>query len=127
RKYWAYGGDYGKDMASDGNFLINGIVSPDRNPHPAMAEVKYVHQYFGFSKEKDQYVVKNRFHFTNSDNYILKYSILENGESLVEKEIPMKLAPQEEMKIDLPLEDISLKKDQEYFINFDVYTRRQVG
>lgn len=42
--FWAYGGDFGKDMASDGNFLINGIVSPDRTPHPAMQEVKYVHQ-----------------------------------------------------------------------------------
>src|SRR5699024_7365289 len=46
-KYWAYGGDYGTDQASDGNFLINGVINPDRNPHPAMQEVKYVHQYFG--------------------------------------------------------------------------------
>lgn len=28
KMFWAYGGDFGKDMASDGNFLINGIVSP---------------------------------------------------------------------------------------------------
>ena len=34
REYWAYGGDFGTNMPSDGNFCCNGIVNPDRNPHP---------------------------------------------------------------------------------------------
>ena len=41
RTYWTYGGDYGTNAPSDGNFLCNGIVAPDRTPHPAMTEVKY--------------------------------------------------------------------------------------
>ncbi len=40
RKYWTYGGDYGVNMPSDGNFCCNGLVGPDRKPHPAMAEGK---------------------------------------------------------------------------------------
>ena len=36
RTYWAYGGDYGTNAPSDGNFLCNGIVAPDRTPHPAI-------------------------------------------------------------------------------------------
>lgn len=44
RSFWAYGGDFGKNMPSDGNFCCNGIVNPDRTPHPAYSEVKYVHQ-----------------------------------------------------------------------------------
>lgn len=48
RTYWAYGGDYGTNAPSDGNFLCNGIVAPDRTPHPAMTEVKYAHQNVGF-------------------------------------------------------------------------------
>ena len=48
REYWAYGGDFGVNAPSDGNFLCNGLVNPDRGPHPAMAEVKYVHQNVGF-------------------------------------------------------------------------------
>lgn len=40
--YWTYGGDYGGEgTPSDGNFNCNGIVNPDRRPHPAIAEVKY--------------------------------------------------------------------------------------
>lgn len=40
---WAYGGDFG-DQPNDRNFCINGIVFPDRTPHPALYEVKKVYQ-----------------------------------------------------------------------------------
>ncbi|CAM8878831.1 unnamed protein product [Rhodiola kirilowii] len=42
-KHWAYGGDFG-DSPNDLNFCLNGIMWPDRTPHPAMHEVKYVYQ-----------------------------------------------------------------------------------
>ena len=33
--YWAYGGDFGPaGFPTDGNFLVNGLVSADRKPHP---------------------------------------------------------------------------------------------
>lgn len=32
KEFYAYGGDFGKDMPSDGNFLCNGLVNPDRTP-----------------------------------------------------------------------------------------------
>ena len=37
RTYWAYGGDFG-DEPNDVDFCINGLVWPDRTPHPAMQE-----------------------------------------------------------------------------------------
>lgn len=43
REYWAYGGDFG-DQPNDGNFCINGLVWPDRTPHPAMWELKKLMQ-----------------------------------------------------------------------------------
>lgn len=43
--FFAYGGTFGPpDVASDGNFCANGLVSPDRVPHPGLAEVKKVYQ-----------------------------------------------------------------------------------
>jgi len=39
--YWAYGGDFG-DTPHDANFCINGLVWPDRRPHPAIWEAKKV-------------------------------------------------------------------------------------
>ena len=36
---WAYGGDFG-DAPHDGQFCINGMVWPDRTPHPGCWEAK---------------------------------------------------------------------------------------
>ena len=45
RRYWAYGGDFGPaGVRNDGNFLVNGLVSADRKPHPHAWEVKKVYQ-----------------------------------------------------------------------------------
>ncbi|KAF4388952.1 hypothetical protein F8388_026681 [Cannabis sativa] len=42
-KRWAYGGDFG-DVPNDLNFCLNGVTWPDRTPHPALHEVKYLYQ-----------------------------------------------------------------------------------
>ncbi|KAL7584829.1 hypothetical protein Lser_V15G45448 [Lactuca serriola] len=42
-KYWAYGGEFG-DTPNDLNFYLNGLIWPDRTPHPAVNEVKYCYQ-----------------------------------------------------------------------------------
>ncbi len=41
--YWAYGGDFG-DTINDMNFCINGLIFPDRTPHPPMVELKKLSQ-----------------------------------------------------------------------------------
>lgn len=39
REYFAYGGDFG-EWPHDGNFCVDGLVSPDREPHIGLLEVK---------------------------------------------------------------------------------------
>lgn len=41
--YWAYGGDFG-DTPNDANFCADGLVWPDRSPHPALYEFKKLAQ-----------------------------------------------------------------------------------
>lgn len=43
RAFWAYGGDFG-DTPNDANFVCDGLVWPDRTPHPAVFEFKYLIQ-----------------------------------------------------------------------------------
>ena len=43
KEWWAYGGDFG-EKPNDGNFCLNGVVSPDRTPHPGMWECKKIFQ-----------------------------------------------------------------------------------
>lgn len=40
--WFAYGGDF-EDEPNDGNFCLDGLVSPDRAPHPCMRELKHVY------------------------------------------------------------------------------------
>lgn len=42
RTTWVYGGFYG-DAPTDRDFCINGLVWPDRTPHPALAEFAFFH------------------------------------------------------------------------------------
>ncbi|GAA2345274.1 glycoside hydrolase family 2 TIM barrel-domain containing protein [Dactylosporangium salmoneum] len=42
REYFAYGGDFGESL-HDGNFVIDGLVFPDRTPSPALAELAAVY------------------------------------------------------------------------------------
>jgi beta-galactosidase len=44
---WAYGGDFG-DEINDRQFCINGLVFPDRTPHPALLEAARIQQPFQF-------------------------------------------------------------------------------
>ncbi|HZK34293.1 MAG TPA: glycoside hydrolase family 2 TIM barrel-domain containing protein, partial [Bacillota bacterium] len=39
--YYAYGGDFG-DKPNDGNFIIDGLIFPDRTPSPGLIEYKKV-------------------------------------------------------------------------------------
>jgi beta-galactosidase len=43
KEYWAYGGDFG-DVPNDLNFVCDGLVWPDRTPHPALNEFRYLAQ-----------------------------------------------------------------------------------
>ncbi|MGD9145443.1 MAG: glycoside hydrolase family 2 TIM barrel-domain containing protein, partial [Anaerolineae bacterium] len=42
-EWFAYGGDF-CDQPHDGNFCINGLVGPDRRPHPGLWELKKMHE-----------------------------------------------------------------------------------
>lgn len=97
RPFWAYGGDFGGEYTpSDGNFCCNGLVLPDRTPHPALAEVKYVQQDFGFEPEGAGRVrITNRFYFTPSEKYRFICRLVRDGKTVREKELDVRLAPQE--------------------------------
>ena len=125
KTFWAYGGDFGKNAPSDGNFLCNGIVNPNRTPHPAMSEVKYVHQNIGFEAidtEKGIFKITNRFYFTNLQKYTIRYQVLENNKVIKRGAMSLNIAPQDSQNISIPLKGLKSKKGVEYFVNFSAVT-----
>lgn len=71
-EFWAYGGDFG-DMPNDKNFNINGLIAPDRSPHPHYYEVQHVYQPISFVSEGDSIRLINRDQFTFTDEYDITY------------------------------------------------------
>ncbi len=121
RHYWAYGGDFGVNTPSDGNFVCDGLVSADRTPHPAMAEVKYAYQNMGVEAvdlQAGRFRVQNRFYFTNLKEFMLAYEIKANGKIVRSGKESLDIAPQENREFAVPVNGLNPKAGTEYFVNF---------
>jgi beta-galactosidase len=121
-KYWAYGGDFGEvGITSDGNFNINGLVWPDRTPHPGLYEVKKVYQYIGFEPAdllKGLIKIKNKYDFTNLSAFNFDWEVVSDG--IVKQSGKLKipsLEPKHEIGVTLPINKITPIPGTEYFLN----------
>lgn len=124
-KYWAYGGDYGVDQPSDGNFVANGLIGSDQEPHPGIVEVKYNYQNVGFEAvdvAKGEIKITNRFYFTNLNKYRIKYRIVTDSKVVKEANLPLSLAPQESQVVTVLVAGLKRANGVETFINFEVTT-----
>jgi beta-galactosidase len=82
-EYWVYGGDFG-DKPNDGPFCINGLIAPDRTPHPHYYEVQHVYQPLTFMLDGDHLRIINRDRFTDPSEYdITCDTIVIDGERLM--------------------------------------------
>jgi beta-galactosidase len=77
-----YGGDFG-DQPNDGPFCINGLVAPDRTPHPHYYEVQHVYQPLQFVREADGTIrIINHDSFTDPSEYdITRDTVTIDGET----------------------------------------------
>ena len=127
---WTYGGDYGENAPSDGNFCCNGIVNPDRDPHPAFWEVKHQYQNVSITPvdaENGIFQVANRHYFTSLKPYKITWWVERDGKKpFWWRKHSMKLdtAPQETGQIDLNLPRMG--RPGEYRIFFEVLEGKEV-
>ncbi len=85
---WTGGYDYdpwfdnhnNNDKAFQGNFLNNGIVTPDRAFTAKLTEVKKVYQHVAFSLNGDKLTIRNKYPFVNlGDLFYLTYVVRKDG------------------------------------------------
>ncbi len=82
--YWAYGGDFG-DKPNDGNFCINGLVGPDRTPHPHYYDVQYAYQPIRFEWDGKTVRKTSVDPFVSVEDFDYEQTTRqENGETLIE-------------------------------------------
>ncbi|XP_078178746.1 glycoside hydrolase family 2 protein isoform X1 [Carex rostrata] len=95
-KQWAYGGDFG-DEPNDLNFCLNGIIWPDRTPHPAVHEVKYVYQPLKVVLLQDGIQLKNAQFFDTTKAFEFSWILQGDGNIIGSGllEVPI-IAPQKD-------------------------------
>lgn len=95
KSYWAYGGDFGAfKYPNDENFCINGLVLPDRTPHPGLMEVKKVYQDIRFAPlnvASGEFEVQNHFMYRNLKDYTFRWELLKNGDPVASGDIDIAL------------------------------------
>ena len=125
KKYWAYGGDYSSDKYNnDTNFCMNGLVNPDRTPHPALEEVKHVYQdvKFSINQKGDKIKIDNRYFFKNIENQLILFELVADGIVVDRTSTKINLHPQETKLVDNPFLSYSFSNYLEYFINVYLYS-----
>ncbi len=119
-KYWAYGKDFHPDLPSDGNFLNNGLMNPNREPHPHAFEVKKVYQPIRFTAvdlTQGLFTIENRHDFINLNGFNLHWQIEADGQTIAQGQQAFELIHAGENKtVKLLLPPLPKADNKEYFI-----------
>ncbi len=87
--HFVYGGDFG-DTPNDGNFCVDGLVSPNRVPHTGMKEYKEIIKPVSLSFENGKLKIKSLRCFTSLADMDFYWTFSRNGKTVCEGRI---LAP----------------------------------
>ncbi len=120
RQWWAYGGDFG-DQPNDSNFCINGLVAPDRTPHPQLWEYKKVLQPVivePVDLAKGVLRAFNDWRFTGLECLQITWQLHENGRLLQSGALPpLKTPPMSTAVFKVPFElPAQLRPGAEYWL-----------
>jgi beta-galactosidase len=122
KTFWAYGGDFGPaGTPSDDNFCCNGLVTPDRQPHPGLFFVKHVYQYVHcrlVDPKARQVEIKNHFDFLNLKEIAsCRWKLKGDGKVLQTGKLSdLDIAPHSTKTIEIPLKTFQPDPGAEYFI-----------
>ena len=102
---WRYGGDFG-DEPNDRNFCVDGIVWPDRTPHPALYEFKRLAQgaKFAFDEANGILQIENLRNFKDLSDLKLYWRVDADGVEIASGEAVVNAPPRGKTaaRIDVP-------------------------
>jgi beta-galactosidase/beta-glucuronidase len=119
-EWWAYGGDFG-DKPNDLNFCINGLIWPDRTPHPAMWECKKIFQPLeveAVDLKAGKIRIVNRYDFADLSQLEIFWQLCADDEILESGQLPRLQTPTGNCQIvTVPFGMPELKPGVEYWLN----------
>ncbi len=127
RVYWAYGGDFG-DEPNDAAFCINGLVWPDRRPHPAMHEWTKLAQPIAVQAvdlRRGRLRLTSRKDFEPLDELRGVWELQVDGRRVQRGSLPrFSLAPGQSRLVTLPLKRPALLEGQEARLDLRFLAKR---
>ena len=118
-EFYAYGGDFGDDIG-DSNFCINGLIFPNRKPHPALEEVKKVQQFVKFDavdSNAGTFRITNHYFHQTLDFTELRWKLTASGEGINSGNIEItNLKPGESQEIKIPINKNVFQNDKDYHL-----------
>src|SRR5690349_10004965 len=93
-RYFAYGGDFG-ERVHDGNFVIDGLVFPDRTPSPGLLEAKAVFSpvRIRIDPAARNITVANRHHTQGIEAYRFGWTVEDGGVRVAAGDLEMPNVP----------------------------------
>ncbi len=132
--YWVSGYDYnstsGVGMGFQGNFLNNGIITPDRTWTGKLSEVKKVYQYVkfsDFSASAKSVNIANKYAFMpiSQDNFDIAYRVMKDGRLMEEGTLAsfQTIAAGSSATVTLPI-NTAVDKSAEYLVNIELRVKK---
>ena len=132
--YWVSGYDYnspgGVDYGFQGNFLNNGIITPDRTWTGKLSEVKKVYQnvkFSDFSASAKSVNIANKYAFMpiSSDNFDIAYRVMKDGRLVEEGTLAsfQTIAAGSSATVTLPI-NTAVDKSAEYLVNIELRIKK---
>ncbi|MBP3697754.1 MAG: hypothetical protein J6J45_09465 [Clostridia bacterium] len=122
---WTYGGDHNEPI-HDGNFCVDGLFFPDRQPSSGALEMKACYRpirakYLGNGK----FELRNYRSFTDTSDIVIGYEITENGKAVFNGKVGALIPPESKTLLEIKSDYLG-KKDSDIFVNF-IYTSKADG
>ena len=132
--YWVSGYDYnspgGVDYGFQGNFLNNGIITPDRTWTGKLSEVKKVYQnvkFSDFSASAKSVNIANKYAFMpiSSDNFDIAYRVMKDGRLVEEGTLAsfQTIAAGSSATVTLPI-NAAVDNSAEYLVNIELRIKK---
>ncbi|HHV60830.1 MAG TPA: DUF4981 domain-containing protein [Clostridiaceae bacterium] len=119
REWFAYGGDFG-EVIHDGNFCVDGLLTPDRLEKPGLVEYKKILEpakVIDFGINEGKFKIRNMLDFQNLNFLRCTYTLLENGRPVAQGIIEnLDMEPREEKEYTISLNYIR-NPYMEYYLN----------
>ncbi len=104
--HYTYGGDFG-DFPNDGNFCVDGLVSPERKPSTGLLDLKQVLcpvKAEDYDLAAGKIRIRNLRYFTDLSDMALSYTVEQNGVAIYTGVVSeLRIAPQKSKVLSLAL------------------------